>query len=332
MTSPVKPLTRATFRTGVFDRDRQRCVVPGCGNAAEYAHHIIERRLWLKDDPLPEGYDLNNGASLCELHHLHAEAGYFPPQALRHWLDIPTILPAMMNPLKIYDKWGNEIPSVGPEIVKYPKTPYLPFSPSVDREDRVIDIKNLLGKPLVVTTKMDGSCVTLTKNHVGARNALTAGHPSFNLLKAKHAQFKDVISDNMQLFGEWLLAEHSIKYQNQLALKDYLQIFAIYDQYQELFFDWLGLEEFCTFRGLTIVPIIAEVTFTTEWQLIAALTEIGNRLIKDGHEGFVVKSKYPFHYTQFSENVAKYVRANHVQTTKHWTKQQIVKNQLKDAK
>jgi hypothetical protein len=253
-----------------------------------------------------------------------------PPQALRHWLDIPTILPAMMNPLKIYDKWGNEIPSVGPQLVKYPKTPYLPFSPSIDREDRTIDAKSLLGKPLVITTKMDGSCVTLTKDHVGARNAVTAGHPSFNLLKARHAQFQDTIPDNIQVFGEWLLAEHSIQYKGDLALNDYLQVYAVYDQYQELFFDWLGVEEFCAFRGLTLVPIIKETTFTTEWQLMSTLAELGNAVIKSGQEGLVVKSKYPFHYTQFAENVAKYVRANHVQTNQHWTRKQIVKNQLRN--
>ena len=321
-------LTRVDFRTKVFERDRNRCIVPGCGNSADDPHHIIERRVWLKEDQFPEGYLLNNGASLCKDHHVHAEKGFFPPQALRHWLDLPTILPKLLNPLKIYDKWGNEIPSVGPKIVKYPKTPYLPFSPSVDREDKCIDLQLLLDKPLIVTKKMDGSCVTLDKDHVGARNAHTAYHPSFNLLKAEHARIKDVIPANVQIFGEWLFAQHSISYKDNLALKSYLQVFAIYDQYQELFWDWLSVESFCTHRGLNVVPIIGEMSFRTTWELTATITKIAEDVISTGHEGVVVKSIYPFHYTQFAENTCKYVRQGHIQTDKHWSRQQIVKNQL----
>ena len=37
-------------------------------------------------------------------------------------------------------------------------------------------------------------------------------------------------------------------------------------------------------------------------------------------EGFVVRNEDSFAYEDFSKNVAKYVRKNHVQTDEHWTK------------
>jgi len=59
-------LDRDTFRESVFKRDGHLCVI--CGQPAIDAHHIIERRLFSNG-----GYYLNNGASLCEKHHLEAE-------------------------------------------------------------------------------------------------------------------------------------------------------------------------------------------------------------------------------------------------------------------
>ena len=57
--------------------------------------------------------------------------------------------------------------------------------------------------------------------------------------------------------------------------------------------------------------------------------KIGAGLVAGGQEGFVVRSTYPFYYGQFGENVAKYVRPNHVTTDVHWSKQPIVKNEVK---
>ena len=62
----AKLLTRDNFRDSVFERDNHKCVF--CNEKAVDAHHILERRLW-KDG----GYYLDNGASVCEEHHLACE-------------------------------------------------------------------------------------------------------------------------------------------------------------------------------------------------------------------------------------------------------------------
>ena len=49
-----KLLTRDQFRNGVFARDGNRCVL--CGNIAQDAHHILERRLWPRMDMLSFEY------------------------------------------------------------------------------------------------------------------------------------------------------------------------------------------------------------------------------------------------------------------------------------
>ena len=52
------------------------------------------------------------------------------------------------------------------------------------------------------------------------------------------------------------------------------------------------------------------------------LQEYSNR------EGFVVRNALPFHVSEYSRNVVKWVRAGHVQTDKHWMYSSIKRNQL----
>jgi len=265
---------------------------------------------------------------LCELHHSHAEAGFFPPQALRRWIGLPILLPAICATGHLYDKWGNEIPKAPAEHVKYPKTPYFNFSPSFESGDRYIDSKDLLGKPLAITVKKDGSCVTLSRDLCGARNGHEARHPSFDLLKQRHAALKAQIPEGVQVFGEWLYAKHSIEYKERLALRDYLEVFAVYDQKAQLFLSQDDVATCCKELGLVMVDTPARAVYEHEWQLVRGITAIAEEVIRSGHEGVVVKSAYPYHYTQFAVNVAKYVRAKHVQTTMHWTRAEITKNEL----
>lgn len=80
-------LTREEFRRLVFERDLERCVIPGCGAAAVDAHHIVPRR----DFP-DGGYYLANGVALCAGHHLDAEMGRISPDDLRRHAGITRIV------------------------------------------------------------------------------------------------------------------------------------------------------------------------------------------------------------------------------------------------
>ena len=45
-------------------------------------------------------------------------------------------------------------------------------------------------------------------------------------------------------------------------------------------------------------------------------------------EGFVLRNALPFHVSEYSSNVVKWVRAGHVQTDKHWMYSSTKRNQL----
>ena len=326
----MKALTRDEFGKQVFARDHKTCVIPGCGRPAADPHHIMERRLFTDGDPIPWGYHINNGASLCEAHHKHAEENFFPPQALRRWLKIEeVILPAVCLPGKLYDKWGNEIASVSETHVKYPKTPYLPFSPGYAHGDRYISLSDLINKPLAITIKRDGSCVVLGRDLCAARNGTEARHASFNLLKQRHAGFRMQIPEHTLLYGEWLYAKHSIHYTGKTALRDFLEIFAVYDQKDQLFLSQDEVARICKSINLLMVEAISYATYDTEWALVNGLNAAGTKAVAQGQEGIVVKSVYPFHYTQFALNTAKFVREGHVQTDEHWSQQKITPNEVK---
>lgn len=325
-----KLLTRDEFRKQVQERDSFKCII--CNDKADESHHIIERKLW--ND---EGYYLSNGASLCNFHHRQAENSTLCPQYLRHILNIEQITPGDFNKEIDYDKWGKQFGMPREVEFKYPTTWYLPFSPTVAEEDKRNKCKSLshfVGVPTVITKKMDGSNSKLSSPKVAARNGFNADHHSFDLLKSKfESRLKYLIPNNLYIFGEWIYAKHSIEYKDELALDDYFQCFSIYDKTNNIFLDWKETKEICKELGLSTVPVIDEYkVFDTEWELINYLNKLGEQVVKEGHEGIVLRSAYGYHFSQHKDFVLKYVRANHVQTDKHWAHTPLERNKLKEKK
>ncbi len=103
-------LTRDEFRNNVFERDNHLCII--CGDKAKDAHHIMERRLFQDG-----GYYLDNGASLCQKHHIEAEQTILSTERIREVLHIKkAILPDDYYSDVVYDKWGNIILSNGTRL------------------------------------------------------------------------------------------------------------------------------------------------------------------------------------------------------------------------
>lgn len=338
-----KLLTRDEFRNGVFKRDNHRCIIPVagqnkvCGKPAVDAHHIIERGLWTDASEFG-GYFLNNGASVCEEHHIAAEKNFYPPQHIWNILGVTEpVRPKAFLPNIDYNKWGKAFDMPDRLKIKYPTTPYLPFSSNWrnpdDEKDEDAFLENVdcfLNAPLVVTIKMDGSNIQMTKDHIAARNGTCAEHKSFDFLKALHAQkYGMFIPDGIEVFGEWLYAKHSIHYDGSIALDSYLQIFGVYDMNKRLWGSWDDVEKMAKMLSVPTTPVIKFVSYEKEWQLTNDITKIAQTVINQGHEGVVLRINYPFHFGQFSDHIAKYVRANHVQTDKHWKEAKVTKNILK---
>ncbi len=167
-------LSRPDFRNRTFERDQFKCVV--CGNPALDAHHIIERRLF-KASPEKGGYFLDNGASLCEIHHIEAEQTVISCQSIRELSGIKTIvLPEHFYADLDYDKWGNIITSEGRlkgelyyemsvqetlknctflEYTVNPRTYHLPWS-KVESGDLLLEDDTCFEGEEVVVTKRAG--------------------------------------------------------------------------------------------------------------------------------------------------------------------------------
>lgn len=75
--------------------------------------------------------------------------------------------------------------------------------------------------------------------------------------------------------------------------------------------------------GVETVPVLYKGEFDK-----AVIEEIARTLDPEKTESFVVRNCQSFHYTEFAQNMGKYVRENHVQTDKHWMFAEIVPNQL----
>jgi hypothetical protein len=243
-------MTRDAFRSAVFERDGHLCVI--CGAPAKDAHHILERRLF------PDGgYYLNNGASLCEKHHLEAESTSLSVDDIRKAAKITEIvLPGHFYTDVEYDKWGNEVlsnglrvrgelygdPSVqkilGPVLnsftdrVKYPRTYHLSFSPGLNRDDRMMENEDVfVGQEVMICQKMDGENTTWYPDYMHARSINSDNHPSKAWVKNLWAQKAYNIPEGWRVCGENMFAKHSIHYTNEKgnALDTYFYMFSIWD-------------------------------------------------------------------------------------------------------
>jgi len=330
----AKLLTRDQFREGVLSRDGHRCVF--CGQPAQDAHHVIERRLW------PDGgYYLDNGASVCAEHHLQCETTELSVEDVRLAAGIHTVhVPDQFYPEQPITKWGDYILEDGRRThgelfhdesvqkilakggklslyvpyVKYGRTFHLPWSPGIHDDDKALkSCAQFEGEEVVISVKMDGENTTAyADGHVHARSIDSRGGED-------RAWVKRFLSENVcynlptgwRVCGENLWAEHSIPYAD---LPSYFLGFSIWTEHNECL-AWDETLEYFELLGITPVPVIWRGT----WDEKAIRAECDLTTVEWGvREGYVVRKARSFRYADFKSSVAKYVRAGHVQTTKHW--------------
>jgi ATP-dependent RNA circularization protein (DNA/RNA ligase family) len=208
---------------------------------------------------------------------------------------------------------------------KYPRTLHFPFSPGKGRNDRISrNFSFLEGKNIVITEKMDGENITIYSN-----NVFHARSPDNNSFRTSpfHSWLVDYISEfsfsipqNVRICGEYLYHAHSIRYEN---LPSYFLVFSVWKN--ETCFSWDETLEFCEKYSLFTVPVLYEGKFDLEF------LQRNCEKISRG-EGFVVRLRDSFTYSNFSNCVFKYVRKNHVTSEEHWKKIALkhnIRNSLK---
>lgn len=212
---------------------------------------------------------------------------------------------------------------------KYNRTPHFSWSKGCTNDDKIAtDISNLINCPIIITEKMDGSNTSLEADGCFARtHSGPPTHTSFDGLKALHASLKWKIPPNIQLFGEWCFALHSIKYNE---LPGYFLLFNIRDLSNMKWLCWEEIELWAEEISVPTVPVLFKGAVSSEKELkeIIESLMILPSAYGDIREGVVVRIQDGFDDEYFSSCVIKCVRANHVQTTEHWKEQEIVKNKL----
>lgn len=214
------------------------------------------------------------------------------------------------------------------ELAKYPRTWHLPFSQGLTRDDRImLDGPGLLlGRPLVLTEKMDGSNVVLRRTGVFPR---ARWHESMNPLRALQATIGWQLPEHIDLCAEWLLATHSIHYDR---LSAYCQVFAAFDGQTCTFLSWSAVTELTRELGLVTVPVLQEhVVVKTERELVGLVMRhaAGTSGQGEAREGVVVRVADEIPLDEFGRLVGKYVRAGHVdEDGTHWAQGPWRKNTL----
>lgn len=338
-------LDRDTFRESVFKRDGNRCVMCGVSGQLD-AHHIMERRLWTEPAEFG-GYFLDNGASLCSVHHIQAEETTITPATLREKAGIePVLLPGHLYRDQEYDKWGNPVLPNGTRLkgelfydesvqkiigqggvlglfvkyVKYPRTYHLPWS-SPSSDDRVLSaLEQFAGKEVVVTEKLDGENTTLYNDYIHARSLEKASGADRAEVWKTWTKVAYEIPEGWRVCGENLLIKHSIHYK---GLKAYFQVFSIWNE-RNVCLSWDETVEWAQLLGLQTVPVL----YRGEWDEEKVRSLYVPNRAPDLMEGYVVRNSSAFNYGTFRNNVAKFVRPNHVNTDSHWRHSRWEKNKL----
>lgn len=202
--------------------------------------------------------------------------------------------------------------------VKYPRTYHMPFSQALASDDKFVENPKMFdGKDVVCTLKMDGENTTIYSDYIHARSLDSKHHPSRDWVKKWHSSIAHDIPPDMRICGENLYAKHSIGYSN---LKSYFYGFSVWRGQQCL--SWDETLEWFELLGITPVEEFYRGTYNEE-----AILEAYQPFSAE-HEGFVIRSTGSYNYTDFNNNVAKFVRKGHVQTDQHWMQSAIVPNEL----
>lgn len=328
-------MRREDFSRQVFERDEYQCVV--CGKAAIDAHHLYERKLWTGEDT--GGYIVDNGVSLCAQCHREAEATIWSVEELAEMAGILRVpLPPTLERGNVYDKWGNIIlPNgtrmIGPlyydtgvqkilkplidtdvftNYVKYPRTPHLEWSGSINLDEQVLKQTYFLpNHKVVITEKMDGENTTIYNDTIHARSIDSGYHESRTWVKNFAAKWQHSLGSNERICGENLYAVHSLRYD---GLDSYFMGFSHWAGSHCS--DWDTTMEYFEILDITPVPVL----FCGSWRNgIDWIQNYHNDPLNDRmKEGYVVRTVRGFHLAEFRQMVVKYVRPNHITTDSHW--------------
>ncbi|MEI5906643.1 RNA ligase family protein [Bacillus spongiae] len=208
--------------------------------------------------------------------------------------------------------------------VKYPRTFHLLWSEGATDDDKVLkDMSCFTGKEVVVTEKLDGENTSIYCDCTHARSKDSQDHPSRHWVKMLQSTIGYQIPENWRVCGENVYAKHSIYYEK---LESYFYMFSIWSE-DNVCLSWPDTEKWATELNLNIAPVLYKGIY--DERLIKNLYS-GSSSLGGEQEGYVVRLADSFPYSEFKNSVAKFVRENHVKTSEHWMKQELIINKLNE--
>lgn len=212
-------------------------------------------------------------------------------------------------------------------LVKYQKTFHLPWSLGVQSDDKVLkNIDFFYNKEVVVLEKLDGENSSLYSDYLHARSLDSRHNFTRDWLKKMHSILRFDIPKNYQFCGENLWGEHSIRYPDGY-LSGYFYLFAIWDNLNDFSLNYDDVLEFAELLDLPTPKILYRGIWDEN-----LLKSIADKMDTNLMEGYVVRTVEGFKRSHFKNHVAKFVRANHVQTDAvHWLKNVKQNGELKET-
>ena len=224
-------------------------------------------------------------------------------------------------------------------IQKYWKTYHLPHSLCLTSDDKFMSKEQYAYlsslEDVVATEKKDGECRNYYSEITFARsmNSDIMMNDFFRQARSYvlslYGRIKHDIPEDIGIHGEDLYAKHSIYYEH---LKDYYQVFNMSQidimlscSREARMLSWNEIVEYCELLDLTHVPVLYRGKY--DESLIKSLYTERN-MLGDEVEGFVVRNAQSFLLSEFTWNVGKFVRRNHVQTDEHWSHQPLIINKF----
>lgn len=200
--------------------------------------------------------------------------------------------------------------------MKYPRTFHSPNSPGGTSDDKRMtktDYDLFFWSPeidIVITEKLDGENTCFSRDFIHARSEDSGYNaPWQTMMRNRWEGLRHTLPENLVFYAENMYAVHSVEYEK---LGDLFFVFGIVLKVQDKawFLSWHATEEICAVFGFSTVPVIGSGK-----TVIPDKSRFGGQC-----EGIVMRNGGMFDFDDFSENVVKVVRADHVQTDEHWTK------------
>ena len=210
--------------------------------------------------------------------------------------------------------------SRSPLSVKYPRTPYWPWSPAIGRGDDVHpNPGRFVGESVVVTEKLDGGNTLIHAGKVYARSVSAPSTGKWMAMVKKHHAWR-VQEPDLYLYGENIYGMHSIAY-GPVAEQETFYAFALRNG-DGVFAGFAELESYANRHEIPVVPVLFRGCFRSVAEIRAFMNHAhGQPSVLGGErEGLVLRLAGGFSTAEFQDTTCKSVRFGHVQTDEHWTR------------